>query len=84
MENALVLHLGKGAGQEGAQRLQRLLQMAIRNLAKRQVKMSADLGEQTDVVEIPPGQSFEDCKATIDAFCTRVANYHSEANPSDA
>jgi len=83
MDDALILHLGEGAGQDGAQRLRRLLQMGIRNLAKRHVKMSADLGEHTRVVEIPPGQPFEDYKGAIDEFCTRVADYHSEANPSD-
>jgi hypothetical protein len=84
MEDALVLHLGEGAGEEGAQRLRRLLQMGIRNLAKRDVKMSADLGEGTTVVEIPAGQSSEDYKAAIDEFYTRVADYHSEVSPSNA
>jgi hypothetical protein len=83
MEDALVLHLGEGAGQEGAQRLRRLLQMGIRNLAKRDVKLSADLGERTDVVEIAPDQMPEHYKAVIDEFCTRVADYHGKANPSD-
>ncbi len=84
MEDALVLHLGEGAGEEGAQRLRRLLQMGIRNLAKRDVKMSADLGEGTTVVEIPAGQPSEDYKTAIDEFYTRVADYHSEVSPSNA
>jgi hypothetical protein len=84
MDDALILHLGDGAGQEGAQRLRRLLQMGIRNLAKRHVKMSADLGEQTTVVEIPPGQPPEHYKTAIDEFCTCVADYHAGANPSEA
>jgi hypothetical protein len=83
MEDALVLQLGEGAGQEGAQRIRRLLQMGIRNLSKRHVKMSADLGGRTTVVEIPPDQPSEDYKVAIDDFCTRVLDYHSQANPSD-
>jgi len=79
MDDALVLHLGEGAGQEGVQRLERVLQMGIRNLEKRHVKMSADLGEQTTVVEILPGQPTEDYKAAIQEFCTRVAEYHGRA-----
>jgi len=81
MGDALVLHLGDGVGQEGAQRLRRLLQMCIRNLAKRDVKMSADLGDGTTFVEIPAGQPSQDYKAAIDEFCPRVADYHGDANP---
>ncbi len=82
MEDELVLHLGDGVGEEGAGRLRRLLPMAIRNLAKRDVKMSADLGERTTVVEIFAGQPLENYKAAIDDFCTRVLDYHREGKAS--
>ena len=84
MDDALSLHLGQGAGQEGAQRVQRLLQMCIRNLSGRQVNMSADLGEETEVLELAPGQPAGDYKTAIDAFYTRVADHHRDAAAPDS
>ncbi len=54
MDDALELRVGEGAGQEGMHRLERMLQMCIRILAKRHVKMSANLGDRTIAIEIPP------------------------------
>jgi hypothetical protein len=84
MEDALSLHLGQGAGQEGAQRVQRLLQMCIRNLSGRQVKMSADVGGETEVLELAPSQSAGDYKTAIDVFFTRVADYHRDTAAPDS
>ena len=69
MDDALELRLGEGVGQKGMQRLEKLLQVCIRILAKRHVKMSANLGDRTIAMEIPPGQPAEHYKAVIHDFC---------------
>jgi hypothetical protein len=69
MDGALELRLGEGVGQEAVERLEKLLHVCIRILAKRHVRMSADLGGRTIAMEIPPGQPAQHYKAVIHDFC---------------